>query len=173
MSRLSALTITTLSLLFLGVGLTAGAAVGQQKTLKEQVVGTWTYASITAERKDGSKFDPWVPNGKGLLIFTNNGRFSVQLMRSDRPKLASNDRLVGTPEENKAMAEGVLSYFGTYSVNNADKTVTVHIEASSFPNWEGTDQVRSVTITGDELKYTAPVSSTGGASGAQAIWKRS
>ncbi len=40
----------------------------------------------------------------------------------------------------KAAAQGVLSYFGTYTVNEADKSFTMQIERSSFPNQVGTIQ---------------------------------
>jgi hypothetical protein len=66
-------------------------------------------------------------------------------MRSDIPKIASKDRLSGTAEENRAVAQGVLSQFGTYSVNEASGTITLHVETSSFPNENGTDHER---ITG-------------------------
>jgi hypothetical protein len=36
------------------------------------------------------------------------------IARSDL-KFASNNRHVGTPEENKAFVEGSIAYFGTYS----------------------------------------------------------
>jgi hypothetical protein len=39
-------------------------------------------------------------------------------------------------------------YFGTYSTNDSDKTLTYHIERSSWPNFEGQDQKRIVTIKG-------------------------
>ena len=35
-------TLTTTALLLLGIALPSGVAVGQEKTLKEQLVGTWT-----------------------------------------------------------------------------------------------------------------------------------
>ena len=46
MKRFSLLAPTTLALLFLGVALPSSNAVGQEKTLKEQVVGTWTYVLV-------------------------------------------------------------------------------------------------------------------------------
>jgi hypothetical protein len=38
----------------------------------------------------------------------------------------------------------------------------MHIVGSSFPNWDGTDQVRKVSVTGDDMAYTNPTASTGG-----------
>jgi Lipocalin-like domain len=83
-------------------------------------------------------------------------------MRSDRAKFASNNRLQGTPDENKATAQGTISSFGTYTVDEGKKTYTLRIEGSSYPNWEGTEITRPVTITGDELTVTNPTPSVGG-----------
>jgi hypothetical protein len=57
--------------------------------------------------------------------------------------------------------QGSIAYFGTYSVSETDKTCAIHIESSTFPNWIGTDQKRSFTISGDELKWTTPTVSLG------------
>jgi hypothetical protein len=65
--------------------------------------------------------------------------------------------------------QGSLSYHGTYSVS--DKAINFKIEGSSFPNWMGTDQKRTITsLAGDELKWTNPGASVGGT--AETIWKR-
>jgi hypothetical protein len=46
-----------------------------------------------------------------------DGHFSLVNTRADLPKFASNRRDQGTPEENKAVVQGSIAYFGTYSVN--------------------------------------------------------
>jgi Lipocalin-like domain len=144
----------------LGLILFADGAVGQQKSLKDQLIGTWTFVSSTTKLPDGSP--AWGSNPKGLVIFTDNGRYSSQIMRSDRPKFASKSRAQGTPEENKAAVLGAIASFGTYSVNEANKTFTIRFEGSTYPNLEGTEQTRSFTIAGDELQVTNPSPSVGG-----------
>jgi hypothetical protein len=94
-------------------------------------------------------------------MFDPNGRISFMVTRADLPKFASSNRQTGTPEENKAVVQGSLAYFGTYSVSETDKIVTIHIESCSFPNWNGVDQKRSFTISGDELKWFTPTTSLG------------
>jgi Lipocalin-like domain len=59
----------------------------------------------------------------------------------------------------------MVAQFGTWSVTEADKTLTMHVEGALFPNGEGTDARVSVSLTGDELK-------TAGASGATVVWTR-
>jgi Lipocalin-like domain len=56
------------------------------------------------------------------------GHVAAQLMRSDLPKYAANNRSQGTPEENKATVQGIISYFGTYSVSGTD--LLFHIDGS-------------------------------------------
>jgi Lipocalin-like domain len=171
MNRRTTLTLTALAFLWLGVVLPAGKAIGQQagSTLKNQLVGTWMLVSNYTDREDGSKVDTFGPNPTGILMFDGNGHLSLQEMRSGLPKFASNNRQEGTAEENKAVVQGSICYFGTYSVNEVDHTLNFHLESCSFPNWNGTDVKRSFTLTGDELTWSG-----GGSSGrpVHTVWKR-
>ena len=157
-----------------GTLLLSGASQGwAQQTAaisKNQLVGTWTLVSWESVTKDGAK-EPTMEgtNLKGLLIFDAN-RFSLQVI-SEYPKLASRDRMKTTPEENKAVAHGVLSLFGTYSVSEADRVLTFRVERSSFPNQNGEDLKRVITsLTADELIYTTPARLAGGSN--TFAWKR-
>ena len=162
--------LLVLSIAALGFTLLFGDAIAQQKSLKDQLIGTWTFVSSTGRLADGSP--TWGTSPTGSLIFTENGRFSVQIMRSDRAKFGSNNRMKGTSEEIKATVEGTISYFGKYIVDEAGKTVTYKIEGASFPNWNGTDQKRPiVSLTSDELKYSNPAPSIGGPT-TELTWKR-
>ena len=155
----------------LGLALLPTSAVSQQKSLKEQLVGTWTFASAIDVHKDGTRTNRWGPNPKGILMFDGNGRYALMIMRSDLPKFAANTSDQGTADESKAVLKGLIVHFGTYSVNEADKTVTTRIEGSSFPNLSGMEQKRIISsLTTDELKYTNPATATG--TTAEAIWKR-
>src|SRR5258706_13019935 len=70
-------------------------------------------------------------------------------------------RLKGTPEEYQAVVQCSLAHFGTYSVNEAEGTFTLHVESSTFPNYNGTDQIRIVTsLSRDEMKVTNPSPTT-------------
>ena len=155
------------SVLALGI---AGPRDAVAQTAKD-LVGSWTLVSIRTEQ-GGNKVEPFGPQPKGALMLEGNGRFSIVIVRPGLPKFAANSRMAGTPEENKAVVQGSLAYFGTYSVSEADKTLALQIEGSTFPNWEGADQKRqSFTLAGDELKYVNPTPSTGMGT-AQVVWKR-
>ena len=145
----------------LGLALMSGSAVAQQKSLKEQLVGSWIFVGSTGKRPDGSP--NWGANPKGLLIFEANGQYSNMLSRSDIPKYVSNNRLNGTADENKATVQGVIATYGTYTVNESDRSYVIQVEASSYPNWNGIKQTRTVaSVTADELKINNPAPSTGG-----------
>ena len=50
-----------------------------------------------------------------------------------------------------------LSVFGTYTVDEAKKTVTYNIVSRTFPNWEGEAQTRTIDkLTADEFVNTNP-----------------
>jgi hypothetical protein len=144
------------------------AAMPQPAT--DQFKGTWTLVSIRYVSPDGSVTEPFGPNAKGMLVF-DGMHFATQVMAANLPKFASNNRMIGTPQDYEAISHGVVAYFGTYTVNQADRIVTLHIERSSFPNWEGTDQQRKFEFVGDELRYTAAHSTANPAEAAQLVWK--
>ena len=144
------------------------ASVRAQMAGKD-LVGTWNLTSISSEQ-NGVKTETYGPGAKGQLLLDAGGRFSTIYSRADLPKFASNARTTGTPEENKAIVQGSLAYFGTYTVTEADKTINLRIETSTFPNWNGTDQKRTYTLSGDELTIINAQASGGGT--AQVVWKR-
>jgi hypothetical protein len=145
------------------------AAMPQPAT--DQFKGTWTLVSIRYVSPDGSVIEPFGPNAKGMLVFDGR-RFATQVMAASLPKFSSDNRMIGTPQEYEAISHGVVAYFGTYTVNQADRIVTLHIERSSFPNWEGTDQERKFEFVGDELRYTAAHSTANPAEAAELVWKK-
>ena len=168
------ISILTLGLLCSGLALPAGNVFAQQpmKTLRQQLIGTWTFVVTEATQPDGSKILPFGSNPKGVNIFTEDGHF-VQIQVADGiPKFASNSRVTGTAEENQAAVKGSLALFGTYTVDEAAKMIVYKVESSTFPNWVGQEQIRPIdSITADELKHSNAGGSIAGAKTVN-IWKR-
>ena len=152
-----------------GIALLSPAAFGQQKPA-DQLVGTWTLVSHEAVRADGSKWLPYGANPQGVAMFDAGGHFIITAMRSGRVGYAQGLPWQGNAEENKATAEGTMTYFGTYSINDAESAIAIHIEAASFPNWNGVDQKREFKVSGDQLILTTRSLGTGGH--ADVTWKR-
>jgi hypothetical protein len=153
-----------------GLFLLPGSAASEQKSLKEQLIGTWKVVSVDNTRPDGSIKQIFGANPRGIAVFDAYGNTVVVLMRSDRAKFAADNRDLGTPEENKATVQGTHAYFGKYSVIEEEKTLVFHNEGNTFPNQEGIDTKRFISITGDEFRWTTPAPSVGGTS--EAVWKR-
>src|ERR1700756_301513 len=168
---MNAITMLTVPILALGAMLvSAGFAGAQQTTLQGAVVGTWTLVSEVAHQGE-KKTLPLGPNPLGSIMLDRGGRFILMIARPDLPKFAGNKRDAGTPEENKAVLAGSLAFFGTYSINDADNVLTLHPEASTFPNWVGADQKRYCTVAGDEMKWTNRTPAIG-AEFVELVWKR-
>ena len=161
MNWLRVLSVSTV--MAVSVALLPVSTVAQQKTLRDQLVGVWTLVSIDNVLPDGKKQQLWGANPKGILILDGSGRYAQTQMRSDIPKFKSGNRFKVTPEENSLAMQGSLANFGTWSVNEAEKTLVLHREGSLLPNDAGTDSKRViVSLTPDELKATNPGPATGG-----------
>ena len=146
------------------IALTIALASGQALSQTAKVlVGAWDLESAG---------ESWGKSPKGRLVFTSDGRYALIITRNNLPKLASNSRVKGTPDEYKAVAEGSVAHFGRYSVNDKDKSIVMKIEGSSFANWNGTEQVRPFEIKGNQLRYTNPKPSAGGPPTGQVVWNR-
>ncbi len=154
----------------LGLALLPGSALAQQKSLKEQLAGTWTIISNDNVAPDGTKRQLFGPNPKGILVLAANGQYAQIIVLPARPNFKVNNRLDGTPEENKAAVHGTTAAFGTWSFDEASKTLIVRNEGGMFPNQVGTESKRSITLTGDQLRVSNPAPGSGGRS--ESVWKR-
>jgi hypothetical protein len=141
----------------IALALSAGAAAAQPAKMKDQIVGSWNFVVAEVTASDGKKSFPFGETPKGILIFTDDGRFAQIHVAGDVPKIASNNRMTGTPEEYAGIMKRSLSVFGTYAVDEDKKTVTYNIVSSSFPNWEGEAQTRNIDkLTAEEFVNTNP-----------------
>jgi hypothetical protein len=145
----------------LGLSLQCGIALSQTP-LDQQLAGAWTYVSVDTVWQDGRRTPMYGPQPHGLVIFDGHGHYALVNSRGDLPNYASNDRMKGSSEEYRAVAQGSIAHFGTYVVNEADRTITFRIDTSTFPNWNGVEQRRPFSLSGDELRWTTPVASGGG-----------
>lgn len=163
MNRLVALLLMTLSLLP-----PSGALA--QVSVKDQLVGTWIYVSSTGKREDGT--DVPRPRLQGAVTYTADGRFHFITTRTDAPKYASNDPARPSPEEAMAVASGSIAYTGTYTVDEASKTIHANVETSTFANLVGAaNQRRVVTfISDDEMRFTNPRTPAGVT--LEFVWRR-
>jgi hypothetical protein len=126
----------------------------------KDIVGAWAQVANVNIAADGAKTDAFGPNPKGQVLFDANGRYAIILHRDGLPKVAANNRMKASAEENAAILGGLVAFYGSYTVK--DKIIVLKIEGSTFPNWVGTEQRRLIrSVTGDELAF----GNEGGAAG--------
>ena len=152
MNRRSMFTLSAMAAL--GLAVLPSSIVAQQGPLKQQLVGTWMLVSCDPPA-NGTRA-PFCVDPSGSFSLDASGRYTSVIAARGRPKAPPvTNRANVTPEYYKAVAQGMVANFGTWSVNEADKTLTQHIEGALFPNGEGSDAKASVSLTGDELKLVA------------------
>jgi len=161
-------------LTMLALGFYASAASAQPaKGLRDQLVGTWDFVIAEITAADGKKTLPFGDHPKGQIIFTTDGHFSQVHVSGGLPRITGNNRLNGTDADNRAIVQGTLAFFGTYTVDEAKKTVTFNIAASTYPNAEGTSQTRTIDrLTADEFVNTNPGASRDGPARAANYYRR-
>jgi hypothetical protein len=153
MSRLNLVISTAI----VALTLLPSSVLAQEKTLKQQVQGAWNLVSCDAKQ-------PFCVNPTGSLSLNGNGRYTLVIAAKNRPTPALS--VPGThgenvaPEDFKAMARGVVANFGTWSVNEADKTLSTHSEEGLFPRPAGGGtgtKSTIVSVTADEMRTTGPL----------------
>ena len=158
----------------IGVGV-AFLAQGQQTRAASKLIGTWKLVAIEERDADGKLTVPldYGSDPVGMLMYDATGHMSAQAMRRGRSKLPSDDVHVATPEQAKAAFTGYNGYFGTYEVIESESIVIHHVEGSMIPNWEGGEQRRKFTISGDKLILEPPPIQAGGAKRVRRLtWQR-
>ncbi|HJW34814.1 MAG TPA: lipocalin-like domain-containing protein [Holophagaceae bacterium] len=136
------------------------------------LVGTWRLLRVDNVQADGTRIPLYGEHPEGRLMVDAQGRYSLQILRAQRPRFASGDKAKGTEAEHRAAVQGNNSHFGAFSVDDTAHTLTFRIEHAFFPNWEGTTQVRPYTLEGEELSYTVPAPTTGGVVTGEVRWRR-
>lgn len=158
-----------IALAALALALSTAAAA---QDLQNQLIGTWDFVVAQVKAPDGKISFPFGESPKGMLVFTPDGRFMQIHVASDVPRIAANNRLKGTAEEYAEIMRRSISVFGTYTVDDAKRTVTYHIVSASFPNWQGESQTRTIDkLTADEFINTNP-NVAGGRGSASNFYRR-
>jgi len=159
----------TLTILFIAGFPRSGGA----QQMKQQLGGAWTLVDVYFEWQDGRRTQPYGPNVKGRLWIDPTGLFGIQVIGADRPKFKSSDRREGTPEENATVVKMTETFFGTYTLNDAEQTITMQVERSIFPNWDGSVRKYGVVFKDGEMLTVGPPTPSGtGSFIPNLLWKR-
>lgn len=165
----------TLSSTFVAMGavLLASATVAvPSEPAALEMQGTWTMTSAYEIHADGTRTTNYGEHPRGLLMVDQEGRYSLQIFRPDRSRFASGDKTRGTADEYREALIGASTHFGHVAVDAAAHRLVFKIEASSFANWENTQQVRDYTFENGVLAYSVPASASGNGTVAYSVWER-
>ena len=122
------------------------------QSLREQLVGTWTL--VSCDEILGNAKSPYCVNPSGILMLDAGGRYALLIAAHGRPAGVRSASAAQAPAEViRAVTQGLLANFGTWSVNEANGIFTRHVEGALFPSVEGLDLTASVTLDGDEVKF--------------------
>ena len=101
---------------------------------------------------------------------------SVQIVSDPKPAvpLASSREgfLASSPVEKVSAIDGYYAYFGTWTVNPSDSTVTHHIQQSLCPGEKGEEAIRKVTLLGNQLTLEAKAHEMGEDHLRRLVWER-
>jgi hypothetical protein len=136
------LTVIALACLTLTWFASASVAQTAAKSLRDQLVGNWQLVSVSLGHTD-----PYGEKPQGNMSFDAGGHFSVIVLSGGQAKN--------------------ISYFGTYKVDDASNSMTIHIDGSSLAHQAGRDLKRTLAFNGDELIVES------GNGNVKLTWKRS
>jgi hypothetical protein len=113
----------------------ASAAQGD----RERFVGAWRLAWMEEPTPDGTITR--ISDRKGTLMYTRDGRMSVQIQFPDSQSSVSNDYILN----------GYEASFGTYEVNEEAQTITRHVEGSITRGLVGKSLTRAYRFSDGRL----------------------
>ena len=150
--------VTVAALVIAVTSVTSAAA----QSLKDQVIGTWMVVSAEMVRSDGTRVHMYGDEPQGILVLSADGTYVTINTRKDLPRISAGNRERATEEEAKA-TRGTLAYYGTYTVDEQKRILTVNVTGSTFANQLGTKQTRIITsLTPTEMTFTNPAATSGG-----------
>lgn len=117
--------------------------------------GTWTLEAADKILPGGELVRDYGETPKGRLIVDAQGRYSLQIFKSERLRFEG-DKASGSADEFASAVLGSSTHYGTVLVDAKKGTLAFSIEASSYPNWEGTVQHRQYVLEGAVLRYRVP-----------------
>jgi lipocalin-like protein len=129
------------------------AAVGgrAQFDASAGLIGSWKLISYELRLASGDLLKPFGDHPTGRVLYQRNGQMSAQLMDANTAAFTNADPLKSSKEETDRAWRNYIGYWGTFRVDTKKNVVVHHIEGCWFPNWIGTNQIRSFHFKGNNL----------------------
>ena len=119
-------------------------------------VGTWKLVSIERRHADGSLVPGVNPVGgvdpTGIVMYDAAGHVSLQIMPSGRAQTVNTLQPL-TVEQAQAALFGCVMYYGTYTLDQAKRIMTIHFDGALSPSMIGTTGQRFYEINGNRMSF--------------------
>ena len=123
---------------------------------KNKLVGTWRLIEYSDFDTVTNKWThPYGDHPKGYFTYTNSGIVNLN-GSAEKPLKISPDSEYTKPLTLGAVLDNAFGYFGTYTIDSVNSTVTHHVKGGSVINYIGTDQHRQFILKGDTLLIGDP-----------------
>lgn len=132
--------------------------------------GTWTLVAADKILPGGARARDYGEQPKGRLIVDTQGRYSLQILKSERLRFSRDSKADGSADEFKSAVLGSSTHYGTVAIDDKAGQLVFSIEGSSFPNWEGAVQRRRYQLEDGQLSYQVPPRADG--SIPISVWRR-
>ena len=145
-----------------------------RKMLSQDLIGTWELVSREDRTENGELRDEPIlgSNPIAILIYDGGGHFSAQFMKRDRTRSEPESRGAFAPNNSRAVG-GYDAYFGTYTVNDNELTVTQCLVGALSRENVGQVLTRAMSVVGDELAIRVQTASATGESVTRTLrWQR-
>ena len=134
---------TAATLVFVVAASTAGA---------QSLEGRWRLLAAEDLRADGSVARlPWGQHPVGSIV-VQGGACYLQIASSDVPAFAATDKPVGE-QMKAALLSTYIAYSGPCTIDDAERSVTLRVEAAWRPDYVGTTQKRFFRFEGGRLLF--------------------
>lgn len=106
---------------------------------RDDILGAWELVEFVSVDEAGNRTYPQGPDARGLILYTDDGYMSAQIMDPDGRGVT-----------------GYLTYTGPYRFDEATATLHHDAEIALWRSWRGSTQVRRAELRDGELVLSAP-----------------
>ena len=144
--------------------------------LSSSLIGTWELISRLDRTSTGERrVEPTLGEDPiALLVYDRGGHFAAQFMKRDRGVDADPAAVAGAaPMGNNTRALGGYdAYFGTYTIDDSNGTVTQTLTAALSPENVGQVLTREMVVDGDTLTIEIAMADNADTTTRTLRWKR-
>ena len=136
-------------------------------SVQRQFAGAWSLDRIEQHDAGGERLSSPVEDRLGSLIYDAMGYVGLTIVAPDEASASADG---STLDGALTPSGGYLSYFGQFTVDEADGIVTHHVAGSLHPNGAAAEYRHSYTLNEDRLTLRLPPAPDGSA--ATLFWVR-